>query len=96
MTLVLDTHGDSHDWTHPIIGYSSMPAPAVRRTTGWTGVLWLWLQDKFNDNGWGCAYRSLQTIVSWFRMQQYTSKHIPGHKWVCQPLPHYAAVERHK
>jgi hypothetical protein len=38
------------------------------------------LQDKFNDAGWGCAYRSLQTIVSWFRIQQYTSKPIPSHK----------------
>jgi len=24
------------------------------------------MQDKFDDNGWGCAYRSFQTIVSWF------------------------------
>lgn len=27
-----------------------------------------YLQDKFNDDGWGCAYRSLQTIISWFRL----------------------------
>lgn len=26
-----------------------------------------YLQDKFDDEGWGCAYRSLQTLVSWFR-----------------------------
>ena len=26
-----------------------------------------YMQDNFDDNGWGCAYRSLQTIVSWFR-----------------------------
>ncbi len=26
-----------------------------------------YLQDGFNDDGWGCAYRSLQTIISWFR-----------------------------
>jgi hypothetical protein len=41
-----------------------------------------WLQDKFDDSGWGCAYRSLQTLVSWFRLQHYTDKPIPTHKWV--------------
>lgn len=25
-----------------------------------------YLQDNFNDDGWGCAYRSLQTLYSWF------------------------------
>jgi hypothetical protein len=24
-------------------------------------------QDRVDDSGWGCAYRSLQTIVSWFK-----------------------------
>jgi hypothetical protein len=41
---------------------------------------WCLMQDKFNDNGWGCAYRSLQTIVSWFRLQKYSSKPVPGHR----------------
>jgi len=27
----------------------------------------------FNDKGWGCAYRSLQTLVSWFKEQRYSS-----------------------
>jgi hypothetical protein len=26
-----------------------------------------YMQDRFDDDGWGCAYRSLQTLVSWFR-----------------------------
>ena len=26
-----------------------------------------YMQDKFDDDGWGCAYRSLQTLISWFR-----------------------------
>jgi len=26
-----------------------------------------YMQDKFDDNGWGCAYRSLQSIISWFK-----------------------------
>eukprot|EP00898_Chlorokybus_atmophyticus_P002554 jgi/Chlat1/329/Chrsp1S03076 len=32
-----------------------------------------YMQDRFDDNGWGCAYRSLQTIISWFRLQHYTN-----------------------
>jgi len=32
--------------------------------------------DKYDDNGWGCAYRSLQSIISWSRLQRYTS-HLP-------------------
>lgn len=30
-----------------------------------------------DDNGWGCAYRSLQTLASWFIMQGYTDKPVP-------------------
>ncbi|CAG2243814.1 UFSP2 [Mytilus edulis] len=39
-----------------------------------------YMQDRFDDNKWGCAYRSLQTLISWFRLQGYTEKPIPGHK----------------
>eukprot|EP00198_Chlamydomonas_reinhardtii_P003816 XP_001693152.1 predicted protein [Chlamydomonas reinhardtii] len=45
-----------------------------------------YMQDRFNDSGWGCAYRSLQTIVSWFRLQKYTAKPIPTHKLIQQTL----------
>ena len=38
-----------------------------------------WHQDKFDDNGWGCAYRSFQTIVSWFVLQGYASLAVPDH-----------------
>jgi len=38
-----------------------------------------YMQDSFDDNHWGCAYRSLQTIVSWYRKQHYTSKLVPNH-----------------
>ncbi|XP_055694568.1 ufm1-specific protease 2 [Lutzomyia longipalpis] len=38
-----------------------------------------YMQQKFDDSGWGCAYRSLQTIFSWFRHQGYTEKPIPSH-----------------
>lgn len=35
---------------------------------------------------WGCAYRSLQTIASWFRYQGYTSKPVPSHREIQQAL----------
>ncbi|KAI4493312.1 hypothetical protein M0802_009480 [Mischocyttarus mexicanus] len=39
-----------------------------------------YMQNDFDDNGWGCAYRSLQTIISWYRLQGYTNIPIPTHK----------------
>jgi hypothetical protein len=39
-----------------------------------------YMQDKFNDDGWGCAYRSLQTLCSWFQLQGLVED-------VCRPLP---------
>ena len=32
--------------------------------------------QSFNDHGWGCAYRSLQTLLSWFNLQNHC--HIPA------------------
>lgn len=45
-----------------------------------------YMQDRFNDDKWGCAYRSLQTLVSWFKLQGYTDKAIPGHKDIQQVI----------
>jgi hypothetical protein len=39
-----------------------------------------YMQDNFNDDGWGCAYRSLQTLCSWFRFQGYTEAKVPSHE----------------
>lgn len=44
------------------------------------------MQQSFNDDGWGCAYRSLQTLFSWFRFQGYTEKKVPTHKEIQQCL----------
>jgi hypothetical protein len=38
-----------------------------------------YMQDNFNDNGWGCAYRSMQTLCSWLKLQNYTNKPVPSH-----------------
>ncbi|GAV62557.1 Peptidase_C78 domain-containing protein [Cephalotus follicularis] len=45
-----------------------------------------YLQDGYDDSGWGCAYRSLQTIISWFRLQHYTSIDVPSHREIQQVL----------
>lgn len=41
-----------------------------------------YMQDSLDDSGWGCAYRSLQTLISWFRHQGYTTKSIPTHRQI--------------
>ncbi|GAB5362391.1 hypothetical protein AAMO2058_000792700 [Amorphochlora amoebiformis] len=38
-----------------------------------------YMQDSFDDKGWGCAYRTFQTICSWLLLQGYTSISIPSH-----------------
>ncbi|XP_068148526.1 probable Ufm1-specific protease 2 [Drosophila tropicalis] len=38
-----------------------------------------YLQQQVQDKGWGCAYRSLQTICSWFLLQGYSNASIPTH-----------------
>lgn len=43
-----------------------------------------YMQDRTDDSGWGCAYRSLQTICSWFRHQGYTEKPVPTHREIQQ------------
>ncbi|GJP65223.1 hypothetical protein CLOP_g22136 [Closterium sp. NIES-67] len=45
-----------------------------------------YMQDRIDDSGWGCAYRSLQTIVSWLRIQQYTSLPVPSHRRIQEAL----------
>lgn len=45
-----------------------------------------YMQDRFDDAGWGCAYRSLQTIISWFVLNNYTNNKVPGHRDIQQTL----------
>ncbi|KAH1020792.1 hypothetical protein HUJ04_010396 [Dendroctonus ponderosae] len=37
-------------------------------------------QNRLDDNGWGCAYRSLQTLASWYKLQGYTDQEVPTFK----------------
>jgi len=43
-------------------------------------------QDGFDDKGWGCSYRSLQTICSYLLLQNYTAINVPSHREVQQIL----------
>ena len=45
-----------------------------------------YMQDRFDDGGWGCAYRSLQTLCSWFRLQHYSSAPVPTHREIQECL----------
>lgn len=45
-----------------------------------------YMQGHLDDNGWGCAYRSLQTICSWFIRQGFTSLPPPTHRQIQQVL----------
>eukprot|EP00347_Sterkiella_histriomuscorum_P023599 403334041 len=46
-----------------------------------------YMQDGFNDNGWGCAYRSLQTLISWFKYEGYAPQlEVPTHKQIQEAL----------
>ncbi|EOD05393.1 hypothetical protein EMIHUDRAFT_247035 [Emiliania huxleyi CCMP1516] len=49
--------------------------------------------DKYDDNGWGCAYRSLQSIISWFRLQRYTSHPNPSHYQIQKTLVDHCGQE---
>lgn len=48
-----------------------------------------YMQDRFNDSGWGCAYRSLQTLFSWCAFERYTQFDkgmLPSHKDIQRAL----------
>ena len=41
-----------------------------------------YLQQGLNDKGWGCAYRSLQTLASWLFIQHYTQQRFLSHEHI--------------
>ncbi|OII76832.1 hypothetical protein cand_024070 [Cryptosporidium andersoni] len=38
-----------------------------------------YFQDNIDDIGWGCTYRSLQTVLSWYLLNNYSIKPILNH-----------------
>ncbi|XP_026159282.1 ufm1-specific protease 2 [Mastacembelus armatus] len=76
-------------------GYLRNPHLVLAHPTMDNGKLYLvhgiysyhhYMQDRMDDNGWGCAYRSLQTICSWFQQQGYVERPVPTHKDIQQAL----------
>ncbi|EFO24549.2 Ufm1-specific protease 2 [Loa loa] len=45
-----------------------------------------YMQDGIDDTGWGCAYRSFQTLWSWFVLQGYIDKPTPTHREIQQGI----------
>lgn len=39
-----------------------------------------------SSQGWGCAYRSLQTLWSWFYLQGFTTETPPTHQKIQEAL----------
>ncbi|OQR66708.1 ufm1-specific protease 2-like [Tropilaelaps mercedesae] len=63
------------------------PARATRVGTVRGNYLYYhYMQQKFDDSGWGCAYRSLQTLCSWFLLQGYTDLGVPDHRKIQETL----------
>jgi Ufm1-specific protease 2 len=57
-------------------------SPSSKYVVNGSYLYYHYMQDNFNDNGWGCAYRSLQTLLSYFKCEGYAtpSFEIPTHK----------------
>ncbi|KAG9412478.1 Ufm1-specific protease 2 [Aphanomyces cochlioides] len=45
-----------------------------------------YMQQNINDKGWGCAYRSLQTLASWLLLNHYTALGVPTHREIQETL----------
>lgn len=45
-----------------------------------------YMQQGFNDKGWGCAYRSLQTLASWLHLNNYTATVSLSHREIQETL----------
>ena len=70
---------------HAGLAGSGVPGGAASLVDG-DYVYYHYMQDNFDDNGWGCSYRSFQTICSWFLLHDYTSVATPTHKQIQQTL----------
>jgi hypothetical protein len=53
-----------------------------------------YMQDAFNDSGWGCAYRSCQTIQSWYYNEGLSRKPIQNHREIQKTI--YASGQKKK
>lgn len=45
-----------------------------------------YMQQSMNDKGWGCAYRSLQTLASWLHLNHFTATASLSHREIQETL----------
>jgi Ufm1-specific protease 2 len=57
---------------HEGIPPSGIPGGTQYLVDGFYGY-YHYMQQSMNDKGWGCAYRSLQTLASWLYWNHYTT-----------------------
>ena len=62
---------------HPLINSDVINEKYFLSTIKGDYIYFHYRQDGMNDEGWGCAYRSLQTLFSWFILQGFTDKKVP-------------------
>jgi hypothetical protein len=74
---------------HLLNVHEGLPAPAgggkVSLVSG-DYAYYHYLQDGFDDAGWGCMYRTLMSAASWFQLQGYTAKPPPTHRMIQEAL----------
>ena len=64
---------DAHEWVVAIASCLYFLSPQFEELIGDCVRFFNAVPKSYDDNGWGCAYRSLMSIISWFRIQGYTS-----------------------
>lgn len=70
---------------HEGIPSSGVPNGTQYLVDGFYGY-YHYMQQSMNDKGWGCAYRSLQTLASWLYWNNYTTTPTLSHQEIQQTL----------
>ncbi|KAJ0392656.1 hypothetical protein P43SY_005975 [Pythium insidiosum] len=71
---------------HEGIAPSGVPNGTQYLVDGFYGY-YHYMQQGMNDKGWGCAYRSLQTLASWLVLQHYADDAaVPSHREIQEVL----------
>lgn len=76
--LELDLDLDTNFELNSVISYSKgnkLKLPIIYQCYG-DFYYYHYNHDNFKDIGWGCTYRSLQMVLSWYLINNYTNKHV--------------------
>ncbi|XP_017881650.1 ufm1-specific protease 1-like [Ceratina calcarata] len=68
--------------------HQNIPAPEAGRSSLVQGhyEYWHYGCDGFNDKGWGCGYRTLQTICSWIVINRNVDRSVPSIRQIQEVL----------